>query len=261
MESLDLQLSPQPKQLSEMVIGSVDTLRGTEISQVIPITWNDQPPLLDKVGRNGVMVKETETLLKGMIRQGIPPALRCAVQLSNIVQTVHPHLNSEYWYEYRTLAKVRALDYAYNTLLLRILNENTKSSTQSSYIASSSSTILDEISSSNVALTDKKFNPIWETMESLSYGRPETRAVQKVLPATPSGRLAVKRVLMAFEQCIGIEYAPLVPILTSILHGHARNGTCGHLLLSLLPHRACCVLFRFWGYLTEVASPNGFLSR
>ena len=78
----------RPTQLNEMVIGSVDTLRGKEINQTIPNTWNDKPPLLNKVGRNGVVVEETENLLKGMIRQGIPPALRCAIQLSNIIQRI-----------------------------------------------------------------------------------------------------------------------------------------------------------------------------
>ena len=217
MESLDRRQSPQPKQLHEMVIGSVDTLRGKEISQFIPITWNDQPPLLDKAGRNGVMVKETENLLKGMIRQGIPPALRCAVQLSNIVQTVHPHQTSEYWHEYRTLAKVRALDYAYDSLLLRILNDS-KTTLSSSSLSSSSVLQLDEISANGVHTpTHKKFDPIWESMESLSYGRPETRAIHDLLLASHSGRLAAKRVLLAFEQCVGVDYAPLVPVLTSIL--------------------------------------------
>jgi TLD/Rab-GTPase-TBC domain len=210
MESLDMPSPSQPRQLSEMVIGSVDTLCGTEMSQIIPVTWNDQPPLLDKVGKNGVVGKESETLLKGMLRNGIPPALRCAVQLSNIVQVVHPHQTSEYWHEYRTLAKVRALDYAYDSLLLRILNENTK--------LSSASSMLEEISNNEVAPTNKQLNAIWEAMETLSYGRPETRAVQDLWPScTPSGRLALKRVLLAFEQCIGVDYAPLVPMLASIL--------------------------------------------
>jgi TBC1 domain family member 24 len=207
----DMELQ-RPKQLNEMVIRSVDTLCETEINQIIPVTWNDQPPLLDKVGRNGIIIKETEILLKGLIRQGIPPALRCAVQLSNVMQSVHPHQTSEYWHEYRTLAKVRALDYAYDSLLLRILNDNNKT-THSSI----SSTIVTEISSNDIPPTNLKWNATWESMKASPYGRPEARNVTKILPGTNAGNLATKRVLIAFEQCIGVDYAPFVPVLTSLL--------------------------------------------
>jgi TBC1 domain family member 24 len=251
MESLDMPSHPHPRRLNEMVIGSVDTLCGKEINQIIPFTWNDQPPLLDKLGKNGVMVKESESLLKGMIRQGIPPALRCAVQLSNIVQTVHPHQTSEYWHEYRTLAKVRALDFAYDSLLLRILSENTKSTMASP----SASSILDEISNNSVAPTDKKLNAVWEAMESLSYGRPETRVVQIILPSSTSGSFALKRVLLAFEQCVGVDYAPVVPILASILltsmsesYAFTAMREMGHAVTYYFPssrieHAASCFAF------------------
>ena len=49
-----------------------------------------------------------------MIRKGVPPALRCAVWLSNIMQASYPHENVKVAHEYRTLAKVRVLDHAYD---------------------------------------------------------------------------------------------------------------------------------------------------
>lgn len=54
-----------------------------------------------------------------MIRKGIPPPLRCAVWLSNIVQTTTSHEENPHQQhprEYRTLAKVRVLDHAYENL-------------------------------------------------------------------------------------------------------------------------------------------------
>lgn len=51
-----------------------------------------------------------------MIRKGIPPPLRCAVWMSNVIQSCNPHQPLKYAHEYRTLAKVRALDGAYDSL-------------------------------------------------------------------------------------------------------------------------------------------------
>lgn len=51
-----------------------------------------------------------------MIRKGIPPPLRCAVWMSNVVQSCHTHQPLKYAHEYRTLSKVRALDSAYDSI-------------------------------------------------------------------------------------------------------------------------------------------------
>lgn len=101
-----------PISLSQMFIQSYDTLREISIDQRIPSTWNERPPLITGPKNQ----PETTALLKGVIRKGVPPALRCAVWLSNIIQAVHPHQDSHYWHEYRTLQKARALDSAYENL-------------------------------------------------------------------------------------------------------------------------------------------------
>lgn len=51
-----------------------------------------------------------------MIRKGIPPPLRCAVWISNIIQASHPEKSLKSAHEYRTLAKVEVLDFAYQSL-------------------------------------------------------------------------------------------------------------------------------------------------
>eukprot|EP00980_Cylindrotheca_fusiformis_P017471 scaffold5466_cov90-Cylindrotheca_fusiformis.AAC.3 len=58
-----------------------------------------------------------------MIRKGIPPPLRCAVWISNIIQACHPHQPLSYAHEYRTLAKVRVLDAGYESLYKNTLRE------------------------------------------------------------------------------------------------------------------------------------------
>jgi hypothetical protein len=56
-----------------------------------------------------------------MLRRGVPDSLRCAIWTSNVVQITHPHQSPRDWHEYRTLAKARALDEAYESLLESIL--------------------------------------------------------------------------------------------------------------------------------------------
>jgi hypothetical protein len=65
---------------------------------------------------NGFALFIFSPLLFQMIRKGIPPPLRCAVWMSNIIQSTHPHEPLSYAKEYRTLAKVRVLDAGYGTL-------------------------------------------------------------------------------------------------------------------------------------------------
>lgn len=58
-----------------------------------------------------------------MIRKGIPPPLRCAVWMSNVIQSCNPQEPLKYAHEYRTLAKVRALDNAYDFLYQNTLKK------------------------------------------------------------------------------------------------------------------------------------------
>mmetsp|Transcript_26945 Transcript_26945/g.41283 ORF Transcript_26945/g.41283 Transcript_26945/m.41283 type:complete len:623 (+) Transcript_26945:65-1933(+) len=180
-QSPSFEPDPEPVQLSGMFIRSSDTLHGTLLDQKIPVGWSDRPPLLyTKDGR------ETHTLLKGVIRRGVPPALRCAVWLSSIVQTVHPHQTQAYWHEYRTLSKARVLDAAYDRLLENILGEG----------------------------KDIRDDANWEHMETPTYGRSGGSPVEA--NASPEGRLAMKKVLLALHQILGFDYAPMVPNLTGL---------------------------------------------
>lgn len=179
----------KPTPLNELAIGSVDTLRGKPTKLTLPNTWRDQPPLLAKYDRRGNLIPESERLLKGMLRFGIPPALRCAVLLSNVIQTSHPHEDSSYWHEYRTLAKVHALDFAYESLLQRILQTQGQ---------------------------NRDAKEVWENMKECSFGRKTD--VRTLIPdVSKGGSFALKRVLLALEQTLGIEYCPLLPAFAAIL--------------------------------------------
>jgi hypothetical protein len=104
MTSLDNNSNDFHPGLDDMFINSTDTLRHRQIIQQIPETWNDRPPLFKIIppskmspfvwraskpqpSKETVIDQEDPNLLKGMIRKGIPPSLRCAVWLSNIIQS------------------------------------------------------------------------------------------------------------------------------------------------------------------------------
>jgi len=254
--------------LSQMAIGSVDTLRGHEISLAMPdATWNDQPPLLDRRdARTGERIPETARLLKGLLRHGIPPALRCAVQLSNVMQAVHPHQSPEEWHAYRTLAKVRALDAAYESLLRRMLRQQQQQQASSpqllphgNSVAPPSEQELDD-NHSGPPPTDEQYDAIWNSLDAPSYGRqpPVHADIATLIPGiTPQGALALRRVLLALEQVIGgtSGYAPLVPVLTAVLLTHLSESyafaavrAMGHTSTNYFPvsrpeHAAWCSAF------------------
>lgn len=117
-----------------------------------------------------------------MLRSGVPPALRCAVWLSNVMQAVHPHRDPRFWHEYRTLAKVRALDAAYESIIDMISKDETS----------------------------------WELMTAPSYGRAEH--APDVPGICQHGRVAWKRVLVAAERVLsGVDFCPILPSLTALL--------------------------------------------
>lgn len=174
MNQLDIDHSPS---LHSMVIQSHDTLRGQEIDLSIPPGWRDRPPLIE--GPRGQ--PETPNLLKGLIRKGIPPPLRCAIWLSNVMQAVYPHQESKEWHEYRTLAKVRALDHAYDS-------------------------VAHNAEPSNGGLES--------TTSTGAFGQQDPAVIEGI---TPEGFHAQERVLSALEQILGIDYVPAIPTIVQIL--------------------------------------------
>jgi hypothetical protein len=164
---------------------------------------------------------------------------------------VHPEQDAKYWHEYRTLAKVQSLDYAYEALLRTMVSaeiDSTNTDVSASASAASAS------SGSIFALT----NEIWKHRPCPSYGRtsssssssssatksPSTTAISNrdnndpqsinhsnnqnnnmtaicdLIPGiTARGAMAHQRVLMALERVVlgMVEYAPLLPVICALL--------------------------------------------
>lgn len=279
-----------PVSLHKMVIGSVDTLRGIKIDQRVPPEWNCEPPLLIKVPKptktsstsrilqpfrqtskrqlsddnydNDLIygtAEEQERLLKGMIRLGIPAPLRCAVWLSNIIQSVQPQQPLSYWLEYRTLAKIRALDTAYEYVLQQIVMPPTSSSQDSIEIISSPTTNHHHDNDDNIHHPDDQqllslSSFSWDVMDVPLFGRDEPGVVLDGM--TPSGQLAYKRVLICLERITGIDYAPMVPSITTIyltimsesytfcaIREMAHQSTGWYFPISRTEHVAWCYAF------------------
>lgn len=184
-----------------------------------------------------LLSKETPLLLKGVLRLGIPPALRCAVWLSNVIQTVHPQQPPQYWYEYRTLAKASALEGAYELVLGQVLGgvtaRTTGTTTNNNIIINNSDCTNDDTTGGLVQETTPPPPPIGIADSTLSRRQREEQQQQmwRDIPGpyyqsgeppelegtTPSGRVAQKRVLLALERLLGMEYAPAVPMLCQVL--------------------------------------------
>ena len=128
-----------------------------------------------------------------MIRKGIPPSLRCAVWLSNIVQSCRTDQDLSDCHEYRTLVKVRVVDTCYGSLWEN--NNNTDGS-------------------SAVVLINRK------DVKNIDFGNDSMWA--KLEEENCPGIDATKNILFALHHSVlgGIvDYAPLLPTLVKILLG------------------------------------------
>mmetsp|Transcript_13707 Transcript_13707/g.15253 ORF Transcript_13707/g.15253 Transcript_13707/m.15253 type:complete len:693 (+) Transcript_13707:100-2178(+) len=222
--------SDLPPDLSEMFINSTDTLRKREINQKIPETWNDRPPLFDVITskrqsflwrqpkEDTVTEQEDPNLLKGMIRKGIPPSLRCAVWLSNIIQSCHSDQDFLESHIYRTLSKVQVVDGLYDSLWEHDDKNNDDE-------PSAASPAVVRISRRDVRRIDFGNDTIW------------TKLDEENCP----GEDAVKFVLYALHHSVlgGIvDYAPLLPTLVSILLGFMSESYVFYACREMYHHSA-----------------------
>lgn len=171
-----------------------------------------------------------------MLRKGVPPALRCAVWLSNVIQTTHPHENPQHWHAYRTLAKVRALDGAYESVLQRVAELELGSGGETAVSALGGG----PTTAAAAAAT------AWDALPTPSFGRvgggDNNRAVEALLGAhvpraTSLGRLSLKRVLIAVQRVLRIDRAPVVPTLAALFLTAMSESYAFCALREVLGHR------------------------
>ena len=146
-----------------------------------------------------------------MVRRGIPPSLRCAVWLSNIIQSCRTDQDLSEIHEYRTLSKVRLVDRLYESLW------KSESTEMDNAIA--------PIHRQDVKLVDFGNNLFWEKLE------------EEKCP----GADVVKNLLFALHHSVlgGIvDYAPLLPTLVTILLGFMSESYAFYACREMSHHSA-----------------------
>ena len=161
-----------------------------------------------------------------MIRKGIPPPLRCAVWMSNIIQSSHTDQELKLSHEYRTLGKVGVIDGLYDSLWVTN-NNNNNSNAQTSSLQNQQQFLLRE----DVKRLDFGNDVIWKQIDGYKNDVGE-------VVGSP-GSSSMERVLYALHKTVlggVVDYAPLVPTLTSILLGFMSESYAFYALREMFNH-------------------------
>mmetsp|Transcript_11663 Transcript_11663/g.24020 ORF Transcript_11663/g.24020 Transcript_11663/m.24020 type:complete len:497 (-) Transcript_11663:75-1565(-) len=189
----------------DMFILSQDSLFGTKADQVIPSGsgWSARPSRRE--GGSGLMSAasvsswvtgsthrarqaEREELLL-LLRRGVPPCLRCAVWVTNVVAAVSPDMPKHEVDEMGTLRKVQVLEHGWKVALRSIFPDATDE---------------EDAHFPDFGLGDRNM------VNLLLTGGPRGVSIPE------KGAKALKRVLYAARMSLGIEYCPILPDMTAI---------------------------------------------
>jgi len=168
---------------------STDTLRGIRPDEILTKDWTNKPPLFQHYGKKA----DTERTLKRTCRKGIPPALRSAIWLTNVLRKARPYQTIEETYEYGTLEKVEILDHGWDVAKKNVFSDQ----------------------SDEDAATIPDFGMDPKKMEALLIQdhcfHDEGLSIKGV-----KGVKALTKVLFAARLQLGIEYCPLLPDLAGL---------------------------------------------
>jgi len=100
----------------DLYCSSIDTLRGLSIDQTINDNsgWSVRPTKM-----TGVTANDREAI-GIMCRKGIPPSLRCAAWIINVVSSANLEMSKSECDEYGTFRKVRVIDHGWDLTLKSI---------------------------------------------------------------------------------------------------------------------------------------------
>jgi hypothetical protein len=171
---------------------SVDTLCGSRIDQSIKRGWRDRPPAIPELIKVKDNEKRKDKFLKKACREGIPPALRCAMWIICSLR-FGEQTDSLCAEQYGTLGKARALDDGWEYVKKSVFtNEGDEEETEIP----------------TFGLTRDELEFFLECKNS--------RNIDSV-KASPNGRRALVRVLVSIQKMFGVTYAPMLPYIASLL--------------------------------------------
>ena len=168
----------------DLFCSSIDTLLSRSIDQTIEPGggWSSRPTRLSGVGDGRGEIQQ-------MCRRGIPPSLRCAAWIINVVAAVNPEWSKSECDEFGTFRKVRVIDHGWELVLKSLFPDET------------------DLQDANV----------------LDMGIGDDQLMNLLLhdhggsPIPDKGIQSLTKVLHAARDSLGLEFCPLLPDVTCLL--------------------------------------------
>ena len=169
----------------DLFCSSIDTLRGTSIDQTIPPNsgWAARPTLSSGVGKG-----QDREEMQIMCRRGIPPSLRCAAWIINVVGAANPNMSQSECNDFGTFRKVRVIDHGWDLTLKSLFPDESD----------------------------------LERADVLDFGVGQDHLMNILLHdhggvIPDKGIQALTKILHAARDSLGLEYCPLLPDVTCLL--------------------------------------------
>lgn len=224
----------------DLFCSSLDTLRGTSIDQIIPpgSGWATRPDAVSGVaaGPSPAASQPASNLLSGisggsgagahdreeirrMCRRGIPPSLRCAAWIINVVAAANPFMSKSECDDFGTFRKVRVIgETAWAPIIFLVF--------LSLFIHTAFSIELNIQLDHGWDLTLKSLFPDESDLdlaEVIDFGVGANHLINIMLrdhggkPIPEKGIQSLTKVLHAARDSLGLEFCPLLPDVTCVL--------------------------------------------
>jgi hypothetical protein len=224
----------------DLFCNSIDTLRGSEIDQTVPPDsgWSSRPARVsgDASGAaagGGRIVAMMSSLsaaesshdaydhegMRSMCRRGIPPSMRRAAWIINVVSAANPNMSKSDCDDFGTFRKVRVIGKSANlidaemhcqqvyTLCLNFSRRQYKQNIEHGWDLTLKSLFPDRSDLERAEVLD--FGVGHENLMNILY--------QGGSPIPDKGIRALTKVLHAVRESLGLEFCPLLPDLTCFL--------------------------------------------
>mmetsp|Transcript_29977 Transcript_29977/g.71305 ORF Transcript_29977/g.71305 Transcript_29977/m.71305 type:complete len:624 (-) Transcript_29977:61-1932(-) len=168
----------------DLFCSSIDTLLSRSIDQTIEPGggWSSRPTRLSGVGDGRGEIQQ-------MCRRGIPPSLRCAAWIINVVAAVNQEWSKSECDEFGTFRKVRVIDHGWELVLKSLFP--------------------DETDLTEATVIDMGIGPD-QMMNLLLHDHGGS-------PIPDKGIQSLTKVLHAARDSLGLEFCPLLPDVTCLL--------------------------------------------
>mmetsp|Transcript_5386 Transcript_5386/g.12235 ORF Transcript_5386/g.12235 Transcript_5386/m.12235 type:complete len:638 (+) Transcript_5386:173-2086(+) len=176
----------------DLFCSSSDTLRGKPIDQIVPPNsgWSARPTRISGVaGGSSADDANYREEIQLMCRRGIPPSLKCAAWIINVVAAANPDMSKSECDDFGTFRKVRVIDHGWDLTLKSLFPDESD----------------------------------LERADVLDFGVGHDHLMNILLhdhggsPIPDKGIQSLTKVLHAARDSLGLEFCPLLPDITCLL--------------------------------------------